>query len=101
MTDNRINKTELIEQLAEELGIPKAQAEKYLGAFIELITRNLVDGTQVNITGFGLFKVTQRRAHMGIDPKRLTPMMIPESFTPAFQAGNTLRTAVRAANKKD
>jgi len=101
MTDSRINKTELIEQLAEELGISKAQAEKNLAAFIELITRNLVEGVQVNITGFGLFKVTKRRAHMGIDPKRLTPLMIAESFTPAFQAGNTLRTAVRAANKKD
>lgn len=95
---SRINKTELIEQLAEELGIPKAQAEKYLGAFIDTITRNLVEDTEVNITGFGLFKVTRRRAHKGIDPKRLTPMMIPESFTPSFQAGNTLRTAVRAAN---
>lgn len=95
MKGKKINRTELIEALAMAMGVSKAQAEKYLNTFVEVVTDHLKKGDEVNITGFGIFRVVERKSRMGINPKTRQPMKIAASKSVAYRVGKTLREAVR------
>ena len=100
MAHKKLNRTQLIEALAVKMGISKSQAEQFLGDFIEVVTDKLVAGYDVNITGFGLFRVVTRAARMGVNPKTREPMKINSSVSVAYKVGKTLKEAVRAMRKK-
>lgn len=95
MANKKVNRTELIEALAEKLGSSKAQAEKFLNGFVDVVTEKLSNGYDVNITGFGSFRVVTRAARKGVNPKTREPMQIPASTSVSYKVGKTLREAVR------
>jgi len=95
ITMTRINRTELVEALASGMGVSKSQADKFLGTFVETITENLEKGNEVNITGFGSFRVVTRAARKGVNPKTGAAMKIPASKSVSYKVGKTLREAVR------
>ena len=91
-----MNKQELIEALASKLGTGKAEAEKSLKAFIDVIAESLRQGTDVNISGFGVFTVVNRAARMGVNPQNPEQkIQIPAVKVPKFRAGKGLKDAVR------
>ncbi|HEX5430081.1 MAG TPA: HU family DNA-binding protein [Patescibacteria group bacterium] len=91
-----MNKQELIEALASKLGTGKAEAEKSLKAFIDVISESLRQGTDVNISGFGVFTVVNRAARMGVNPQNPEQkIQIPAVKVPKFRAGKGLKDAVR------
>lgn len=94
-TVKKINRTEFIDQLSAKLAISKSKAEEILSSFIELITENLVDGTEVNLTGFGVFRPVARKARDGVNPKNGTKMKIKASKGVGFKVGKTLKEAVK------
>ena len=96
MKKNKINRTEIIEKLAYKLDISKTQAEKFLFTFVELVADNLKQGKEVNVTGFGNFRVVKRKPRMGVNPKTGQPMQIGESTSVAYRVGKTLKEDVRA-----
>jgi nucleoid DNA-binding protein len=89
-----MNKTELIERIAEEAGVPTAEAQKQFGAFEQVVTEALKGGDEVRITGFGKFSVRERSAREGRNPQTGEKMKIAASRVPAFSAGNALKGAV-------
>lgn len=91
----KINRTEFIDQLATKLTISKAKAEEMLSSFIELVTENLISGTEVNLTGFGVFRPVARKARDGVNPKNGTKMKIKASKGVGFKVGKTLKEAVK------
>jgi len=97
MATKKVNKTELIEALAADMGISKSQAEKFLNSFVDVITEKLTAGYEVNITGFGVFKVVTRAARTGVNPKTREPMQIPASTSVTYKVGKTLKEAVRSS----
>ena len=62
---------------------------------IDTITAELKKDGEVNITGFGAWKVSQRAARNGVNPKTKQKMVIPATKTPVFRAGKTLKEAIR------
>lgn len=91
----KINRTEFINQLASKLGISKVKAEEILSVFTETITENLVNGIEVNLTGFGVFKQVVRSERDGVNPKTGVKMKIQASKGVVFRAGKTLKEAVK------
>jgi DNA-binding protein HU-beta len=89
-----MNKTELIERVAEEAGGPEGEAQKYFGAFERVVTEALKSGEEVRITGFGKFSVRERKAREGRNPQTGEKMKIAASKVPAFSAGRALKEAV-------
>jgi DNA-binding protein HU-beta len=63
-----MNKTDLIDQLAEEAGITKVQASVCMETFMESVARALKAGRKVTLVGFGTFSVTKRAARKGRNP---------------------------------
>lgn len=64
-----MNKTQLVEQIAENADISKASAGRALDAFIEAVSGTLQSGDQVALVGFGTFSVRTRAARTGRNPK--------------------------------
>ena len=90
-----IKKNQLTQSLAEKLGVTKKQAGDFVDAFVEQITGYLRKGEKVNITGFGIFKVADRKARMGVNPKTGEKISIPASKKPRFTPGKVLKEAVK------
>ena len=89
-----MNKTELIERIAEEAAVPTSEAYKHFKAFEGVVTEALKGGEEVRITGFGKFSVRERKAREGRNPQTGEKMQIKASRTPAFSAGNALKEAI-------
>ena len=89
-----MNKTELISAVAGKADLTKKDAEKFLSAFEDVITKALVDGQKVQLVGFVTIDVVERAARDGRNPQTGAPMKIPASKAPRFKVGKKLRDAV-------
>ncbi|QBY45740.1 HU family DNA-binding protein (plasmid) [Arsenophonus nasoniae] len=89
-----MNKTELINQIAEKADLTKKDSEKALNALIETVTEALKAGDEVQLVGFGSFQVKPRAAREGRNPKTGEALKIAASNVPSFKAGKTLKEAV-------
>lgn len=89
-----MNKTELIEAVAEGADISKAAATRAVDTVIEGITGTLAKGEQVTLVGFGTFLVRDRAARTGRNPQTGDPIEIKAAKVPAFKAGKALKDAV-------
>ena len=89
-----MNKGEFVEALAERLDVSRAQAERSLGAVLEIIEAELAAGNKVALTGFGSFEVSERAARTGRNPQTGATIEIAASSVPKFTAGATLKAAV-------
>jgi DNA-binding protein HU-beta len=90
-----MNKSQLIEKIAEETGGSRSEAQKYFEAFTNVVEQELKNGEQVQITGFGKFYVQEREAREGINPQTKQKMNIAASKVPKFTAGNALKDAIK------
>lgn len=89
-----MNKSELIETIAQEVGISKAAAQKALDATTNAVTNALKKGDTVTLVGFGTFYVGERAERQGRNPKTGEPLTIAAAKTPKFRAGKALKDAL-------
>ncbi|AHN28540.1 DNA-binding protein HU-beta [Snodgrassella alvi wkB2] len=89
-----VNKSELIEAIAQEADLPKASAAKALDGMISSVTKALKSGDTVTLVGFGTFYVGERAARAGRNPKTGEPLQIKAAKTPKFRAGKALKDAL-------
>ena len=89
-----MNKSELIDAIAESADISKAAAGRALDAVISSVTGALKNGEQVVLVGFGTFSVKERAARTGRNPQTGEPIEISAARIPGFKAGKALKDAV-------
>lgn len=89
-----MNKSELVDAIAEGADISKAAAARALDSTIEAITGALKDGGSVSLVGFGTFSVKDRAARTGRNPKTGEAIEIAAAKVPGFKAGKALKDAV-------
>ncbi len=89
-----MNKAELIESIAKDVGVTKKLAGDMVDAFIYEVTKALKKGQEVRLVGFGTFKVVKRKARMGVNPQTGKKMKIPAKKVPKFVAGKELKKSV-------
>lgn len=92
-----MNKAELIEAIATQAKLSKADAARALEATLESITKALKKEERVALVGFGSFKVRQRMPRNGVNPKTLKEIKIPGKTVVKFRAGYELSNKI---NKK-
>jgi DNA-binding protein HU-beta len=90
-----MKKQDLIKAIAAQAGLSQDAVSKVLASFIEVTTNELKSGSEVNITGFGAFKVSERAARNGVNPRTGESIKIPAMKSPVFRAGKTLKESVR------
>ncbi len=91
-----MNKSHLVEHIAQTADLSKAQADNALKAMLEGISEALASGDEVAFIGFGTFKVSERAARTGRNPKTGEEIQIAASKNPTFKAGKALKDAVNA-----
>ncbi|KAB7628374.1 HU family DNA-binding protein [Alkalilimnicola sp. S0819] len=89
-----MNKSELIDAVAQSADISKAAAGRAVDALVQSVTDALKEGDQVTLVGFGTFTVRERAARSGRNPRTGQTINIAASKVPAFKAGKALKDAV-------
>ena len=89
-----MNKSQLIDKIADGADISKAAAGRAFDAFIDAVGEALKEGDQVALVGFGTFAVRERAARSGRNPQTGATIEIAAGKVPAFKAGKALKDAV-------
>lgn len=89
-----MNKSELVEAVAESADISKAAASRAIDALVDSVSSALKRGDQVTLVGFGTFTVRERAARTGRNTRTGQSITIPASKVPGFKAGKALKDAV-------
>lgn len=89
-----MNKSELIDAVAEAADLSKADAARAFDAVIDTITNAMKSGDQVSLVGFGSFLVRERSARTGRNPQTGAEIQIKAAKVPAFKPGKALKEAV-------
>ena len=89
-----MTKQDLAEIVSKNLETSKKQSLETVNELFEEITKKLSKGEEVNIAGFGIFRVTKRAARTGINPKTGEKIKIPAKTVVKFRPSKTLKEAV-------
>jgi DNA-binding protein HU-beta len=90
-----VNKTELVEQIAQKAELSRRDAEQAVDAALKTIEEQLAGGGEITLTGFGKFHVAERGARQGRNPQTGAPIQIAASRVPRFSAGSKLKESVK------
>lgn len=90
-----MNKGELIDKVAGEIGVTKREAKKAVECVFETITGCLAKGDAVRLVGFGTFGARQRAARMARNPRTGEKIQVKAMKVPFFKAGKELKEKVR------
>ncbi len=86
-----MNRAELVDALAKACDHSKAEADRWLCAFISTVEKNIKKKDGVRLVGFGTFTTTKRKARMGRNPQTGEEIKIPARTVPVFKAGSNLK----------
>jgi len=89
-----MNKSELIDAIADQANLSKADAGRAVDGFVKSVTKALKKNDTVSLVGFGTFSVRKRAARTGRNPRTGETIKIKASKNPAFKAGKALKDAV-------
>jgi len=89
-----MNKTNLIDGMAEDAGISKADAKKALESFLDNVGESLKKGDRVSLVGFGSWSVSKRSAREGRNPQTGKTINIPAKNVVKFKPGTELQKSV-------
>ncbi len=90
-------KSELVAKLAEQANLNKSDAERVVSTVFDEITKALIEGNRVELRGFGVLSVRERKARLGRNPKTGAKVDVSAKRVPFFKAGKSINDAL---NKK-
>ena len=89
-----MNKAELVEAIATVTEQTKADTERTLDAFIDVVTKNIKKKDGVKLVGFGTFTISDRKARIGRNPQTGEEIKIPARKVPVFRPGKELKQSI-------
>jgi len=91
-----VTKAELVDQVADRAELTKQEASRAVDALIATVEDALRRGSEVAVSGFGKFHVSERGARQGVNPRTGERIEIAASRVPRFTAGSGLKSAVKS-----
>ena len=89
-----ITKLDLVNHLNEKLGLNKVESKELVEAFFDEIKKSLINNEDVKISGFGNFKILNKKERPGRNPKTGEPALISARGVVTFKAGQKLRKII-------
>ncbi len=89
-----ITKRDLVERISEKTGLTQVDTKIVIESFIESIANALESGKNIEIRGFGRFKIKKRNARIARNPRTGEQISVTEGVKPIFKASNELRDRV-------
>ena len=90
-----MTKSELVDQVADRADLSKRDAARAVEAMLTTVEECLRRGSEVTVSGFGKFHVSERGARAGVNPRTGERIQIAASRVPRFTAGSGLKSAVK------
>lgn len=90
----KINKKDLVDFVAEQVYLSKKDAEAAIDAAVELITKSLVEGSEVNVSNFGILTPKTRKTRIGTDPKTHEKITLEGKSTIVFRPSKQLKKLI-------
>jgi len=90
-----MTKAELVDKIASEAGLTKADAQRALDATLNNIKKALKKNQKVTLVGFGTFSVSKRKARKGRNPRTGEEIDIPATKVPKFTPGKSFKDAIK------
>jgi DNA-binding protein HU-beta len=95
-----MNRGDVIDDVAAQVDLPKSKVDEVLKAFEGALSRPLLSGREVRIAGFGTFRIRERAARMGRNPKTGEAMQQAASSNVTFKPSTAFRAAATGSNNK-
>jgi integration host factor subunit beta len=89
-----MTKAQLVNKVASQINLTKKQTEVVVNTVFQSITESLSEGKKVELRGFGSFRIRERNARTGRNPKSGAQVEVPAKRVPFFKAGKELRELV-------
>ncbi len=89
-----MKKADLVEEVANAVDVPKKSAEKIVKTVFQSITQALHRGEKIELRGFGSFRLRERKARIGRNPKTGETVNVPAKKVPYFKAGKELKELI-------
>jgi DNA-binding protein HU-beta len=90
-----MNKAELIDKIAADTNVTKAQVERLLDVTLDTIRKSVKKGDEVKLVGFGTFTKAKRQARTGRNPQTGKAIKIPAAWYPKFRPGAEFKSMVK------
>lgn len=94
---NNITKKDLVEMISEKTGLTQIDTKIVVESFLDSISHALLDKTNIEIRGFGRFKIKERKARTARNPRTNEQIEVKEGYKPVFEASRELRDRVNGA----
>lgn len=85
-----MNKSELVDTMAADAGLPKVLCRKTIEAFMAAVGKAMKNGEKISLVGFGTFSVVKKPARVGVNPSTGEPLEIPAKKRVKFKASDEL-----------
>lgn len=92
-----ITKKDLVEKISDRTGLTQVDTKIVVESFLDSVSKALQEGSNIEIRGFGRFKVKQKRARTARNPRTNEYIDVAAGYKPVFEASKELRTKVNAA----
>ncbi len=89
-----VTKSQLIDRIALRANIPRKRAEKVVNCVFETMADSLIEGSRIEMRGFGSFAVKKYPSYMGRNPRTNEPVFVPEKRAIKFKVGKKLRERI-------
>lgn len=96
-----MNKSELIEKVAERVNLPRKKAEEVVDLIFDSMSQTLIKGDRVEIRGLGSFTVKEYGAYQGRNPRTGESIQVKPKRLPFFKSGKELKKRVDQGPPKE
>jgi DNA-binding protein HU-beta/integration host factor subunit beta len=96
-----ITKKDIVEIISNATGLTQVDTRIVVESFLEAVSKTLREGINIEIRGFGRFKIKEKKARTGRNPHTNTPVQVPAGYKPVFQASKELRRRINAVYWKN
>ncbi|HLV30339.1 MAG TPA: HU family DNA-binding protein [Chitinispirillaceae bacterium] len=96
-----ITKKDLVEKIAEQTGLTQVDTKIVVESFLESVSKSLQQGQNIEIRGFGRFKIKEKKARTARNPRTNEYIEVEAGFKPVFEASKELRKKVNESAGKE
>ena len=95
-----MTKADIVDVIASATGLTKVETEAVVDGFISTVVSAMKEGKNIEIRGFGSFKVKKRKGRVARNPRTGEQVMVDEHFVPIFKVSKEMKQVVNANLKK-
>jgi nucleoid DNA-binding protein len=92
-----ITKKDLVEKISDRTGLTQVDTKIVVETFLEAVSRALQNGKNIEIRGFGRFKIKKKKARMARNPRTNVHIQVPAGFKPVFEASKELKKRINSS----